>query len=141
MLLFLIRDSFVKKEKRLVPSLCLCHKVLCYFRSNAEEERIAATETHQSLLSQGYNHTNVTIPYVDSYRNIYIFTGIIAAVFIFGMVRALLFFKVAVDASQKLHNSMFARILRCPISFFDINPVGQLLLHFFFFLNLKQNDC
>ena len=84
-------------------------------------------ETHQSLLSQGFNQTNITIPYVDSYSNIYIFTGIIAAVFVFSMVRALLFFKVAVDASQKLHNSMFTRILRAPIGFFDTNPVGQLV--------------
>ncbi|KAK7478989.1 hypothetical protein BaRGS_00029750 [Batillaria attramentaria] len=98
--------------------------------SNAEEERVAAMEEHAQYLSQGYNETNVTIPYVDSHRNIYIFTGIIAGVFIFGMVRALLFFKVAVDASQKLHNTMFTRILRSPIGFFDTNPVGRILNRF-----------
>ena len=37
-----------------------------------------------------------------------------------------MFFKVAVDASQKLHNNMFASILRAHIGFFDTNPVGKL---------------
>ena len=96
-----------------------------FLRSNSEEERLAAVEEHNRILNQGFNETNVTIPVVDAHENIYIFSGIIVAVFIFGLVRALLFFKVAVDASQKLHNRMFAKILRAPISFFDTNPVGK----------------
>ncbi|XP_076435453.1 ATP-binding cassette sub-family C member 4-like isoform X2 [Babylonia areolata] len=98
--------------------------------SNAEETRIAAQNRHDALLSMGINQTNVTIPDVDSHVNISIFTGIIVAVFVFGMVRALLFFKVAVDASQTMHNAMFSRVLRCPIGFFDTNPVGRILNRF-----------
>lgn len=101
--------------------------LLSALRSNAEEERIAAMETHLSLLSQGYNQTNITIPVVDNYRKIYIFTGLIAAVFILAMARALLLFKVLLDASQSLYKDMFTRILRCNIGFFDTNPVGQSL--------------
>lgn len=98
-----------------------------FYRSNDEEIRMAALKQHNYYLSLGYNETNVTVPYIDSHRNIYIFTGIIGGVFIFGMMRALLFFKIAVDASQQLHNNMFTRILRAPISFFDTNPVGECL--------------
>ena len=36
-----------------------------------------------------------------------------------------MFFKVAVDASQALHNTMFGSILRAKIGFFDTNPVGK----------------
>ena len=75
----------------------------------------------------GSNFTgNITIPDVDSYTNIGVFAAIILAVFIFGLLRALLFFKIAVTASQNLHNDMFTRILRSPTSFFDNNPVGKL---------------
>ncbi|KAL8559263.1 hypothetical protein ACOMHN_040387 [Nucella lapillus] len=98
--------------------------------STAEENRHAAIKQHQDLLSQGHNRTNITIPVVDGTRNIYIYTAIIASVFVFGMLRALLFFKVTVDASQSLHHHMFASILRCPVGFFDTNPVGRILNRF-----------
>ncbi|CAL1541619.1 unnamed protein product [Lymnaea stagnalis] len=103
-----------------------------------EEEKYAALEKHRLFLIE-HNITditnssissNITIPYVDSYFNIYVFTGIILAVFLFGLARALLFFKIAVDASQTLHNMMFQRILRSPIQFFDNNPVGRILNRF-----------
>ncbi|KAJ8309983.1 hypothetical protein KUTeg_011848 [Tegillarca granosa] len=102
-----------------------------YFRSNEEEAKHAAIKKDQELRFM-YNitnvsiATNVTIPYVDVHMNVYIFSGIIGAVFLFGLLRALMFFKVAVDASMKLHNRMFQRILRAPIAFFDTNPVGNL---------------
>lgn len=107
--------------------------VYMFCRSNQEETKYAAIEKQRRFMDE-YNITdinnssissNITIPYVDSHFNIYVFTGIILAVFLFGLARALLFFKIAVDASQKLHNMMFTRILRSPISFFDTNPVGK----------------
>ncbi|XP_059156862.1 ATP-binding cassette sub-family C member 4-like isoform X7 [Physella acuta] len=106
--------------------------------SNQEETKYAAIEKQRRFMDE-FNITdinnssissNITIPYVDSHFNIYVFTGIILAVFLFGLARALLFFKIAVDASQKLHNMMFTRILRSPISFFDTNPVGRILNRF-----------
>ena len=73
------------------------------------------------------HNTNLTldIPDVDSYTNLYIFSGIVGSVFLFGLFRALLFFKIAIDASQNLHNRMFTSILRAPVVFFDANPVGK----------------
>lgn len=94
-------------------------------RSNQEEKKFAAIRAHEELLESGHNETNVTVPVVDTITNVSIFSGIIGAVFLFGLLRALLFFKVAINASQILHNRMFARILRTPISFFDTNPVGK----------------
>ncbi|XP_021376611.1 multidrug resistance-associated protein 4-like isoform X5 [Mizuhopecten yessoensis] len=98
--------------------------------SNQEEHRHYMIQQDQALRDLGHNITNITIPYVDTHQNIYIFTGIIVAVFLFGILRALMFFKVAVDASMNLHNGMFNRLLRVPIAFFDTNPVGRILNRF-----------
>ncbi|KAK3096011.1 hypothetical protein FSP39_021917 [Pinctada imbricata] len=98
--------------------------------SNLEEERYAAIELDNQLRSEGFNITNVTIPEVETHKNVYIFSGIIGGVFLFGLLRALMFFKVAVDASMHLHNSMFHKILRTPVRFFDTNPVGRVLNRF-----------
>ncbi|XP_048247853.1 ATP-binding cassette sub-family C member 4-like isoform X3 [Haliotis rufescens] len=97
--------------------------------SNEEELRYAATQVFQEQMTL-FNSSNITVPEVDTNVNIYIFTSIVVSVFLFGLLRALLFFKIAVDASQALHNRMFAKILRAPISFFDNNPVGRILNRF-----------
>ncbi|KAK3605631.1 hypothetical protein CHS0354_027297 [Potamilus streckersoni] len=98
--------------------------------SNQEEAKHAAKERDSHLRQQGYNETNITIPYVDTHLNIGVFSGIIGAVFFFGLLRALIFFKVAVDASKTLHNRMFKKVLRTQIGFFDTNPVGRILNRF-----------
>ncbi|XP_067669590.1 ATP-binding cassette sub-family C member 4-like isoform X2 [Haliotis asinina] len=97
--------------------------------SNEEEIRYAATSRFNEEMTL-FNSSNITVPEVDTNVNIYIFTGIVVSVFLFGLLRALLFFKIAVDASQTLHNRMFSKILRAPISFFDNNPVGRILNRF-----------
>ena len=110
--------------------MCFSNTILtqhdgCICRSNQEEARFAKMEEDRLLRESGLNITNVTIPFVDSHFNVGIFSAIIGAVFLFGLLRALMFFKVAVDASQMLHNKMFASILRAQIGFFDTNPVGK----------------
>ncbi|XP_053404605.1 ATP-binding cassette sub-family C member 4-like [Mercenaria mercenaria] len=83
------------------------------------------------LLSQGFNVTNVTIPSVDTHFNIAIFSGITGGVFMFGLLRAFMFFKAALDASKTLHNSMFDSILRTRIGFFDASQTtGRILNRF-----------
>lgn len=37
----------------------------------------------------------------------------------------MLLFNVLVRASQCLHNRMFSAILKTPVRFFDINPIGE----------------
>ena len=43
---------------------------------------------------------------------------------IMSFARAILFFYVCVRAAKKLHNKMFTAVLRVPMRFFDVNPIG-----------------
>lgn len=54
-------------------------------------------------------------------------SGLTATSVVFGFLRSLLFFNVLVSSAQTLHNSMFDAILRTPVHFFDVNPIGKWL--------------
>ncbi|CAL8390196.1 unnamed protein product, partial [Gadus morhua 'NCC'] len=47
-----------------------------------------------------------------------------------GFVRSLVFFNVLVRSAQSLHNAMFTAMLRSPVRFFDLNPIGRILNRF-----------
>uniref|UniRef100_A0A674EY39 Multidrug resistance-associated protein 4 n=1 Tax=Salmo trutta TaxID=8032 RepID=A0A674EY39_SALTR len=59
-----------------------------------------------------------------------IYAGLTLASVIFGFARSLVMFNVLVKAAQSLHNRMFISILRTPVRFFDINPIGRILNRF-----------
>ncbi|XP_049611466.1 ATP-binding cassette sub-family C member 4 [Syngnathus scovelli] len=59
-----------------------------------------------------------------------IYGGLTAATIIFGFVRTILMFNVLVRCTQALHDKMFSAILRTPVRFFDINPIGRVLNRF-----------
>lgn len=61
-----------------------------------------------------------------------LFAGLTATPVVFGFLRSLLFFHVLVRSAQNLHDSMFSAILRTPVRFFDVNPIGECLPLFFF---------
>ncbi|XP_077987381.1 ATP-binding cassette sub-family C member 4-like [Glandiceps talaboti] len=66
----------------------------------------------------------------ETTNNILIYTAFVVCIFIVALVRAIYIFRVCVTASRKLHNKMFAAIIRTPIYFFDTNPVGRILNRF-----------
>ena len=94
-------------------------------RTNQEEERFDALARRQE---HSHHVTNETEPIVDSTFNLAVYTGSIWWMYIVWLVRGMLFMKVAYDASQKLHDTMFTRILRSPMRLFDTNPVGKYVL-------------
>ncbi|KAG7350940.1 multidrug ABC transporter permease/ATPase [Nitzschia inconspicua] len=51
-------------------------------------------------------------------------------VIIFAVFRAMLSFRLTINASKKLHDTMAQAVLRAPISFFDTNPLGRILNRF-----------
>ena len=93
-------------------------------RSNQEEERFAALDADQQIRDDSYNDTNVTLPSVNLQFNIIVYSGVIGNILFVWLLRGMFFYKVAFDSSQKLHDTMFARILKTRMRFFDTNPVG-----------------
>ena len=61
---------------------------------------------------------------VDNIWFLKIFTGITAAVVLFGQLRALHAFRMFVLSSKVLHTRMLNTIMRCSMVFFDSNPIG-----------------
>ena len=102
---------------------------------------ISYTESTESYLDvEGGNYTfpsNDTWV-MDTSTGIYVYSALIASVFLFGFMRAVQFFVICTAASCKLYDNMFNAVIRAPISFFDKNPVGkfkkcQLLLFILFY--------
>uniref|UniRef100_A0A3B1IZ97 Cystic fibrosis transmembrane conductance regulator n=1 Tax=Astyanax mexicanus TaxID=7994 RepID=A0A3B1IZ97_ASTMX len=74
------------------------------------------------------NHTVTEELSLDFYLGIY--AGLTVATLIFGFMRSLLMFNAMVRSAQTLHNRMFNCILRTPVRFFDVNPIGRILNRF-----------
>ncbi|XP_063691623.1 multidrug resistance-associated protein 1-like [Bolinopsis microptera] len=62
------------------------------------------------------------------YLGIYALLGLLQTVFVLGFVFAILY--ASIMASSKIHRSMFERILKVPMSFFDTTPSGRILNRF-----------
>ncbi|CAL8283040.1 unnamed protein product [Gadus morhua 'NCC'] len=71
------------------------------------------------------NNNSAKVLDIPFYLGIY--GGLAAATLIFGLVRAMLFFYVLVKSTETLHKRMFDTILRAPVHFFDVNPIGRVL--------------
>ncbi|XP_062528577.1 ATP-binding cassette sub-family C member 4 isoform X3 [Bombyx mori] len=67
---------------------------------------------------------------LSRYDCIYIYTGIVAALVAVTLLRSFMFFWIAMRASTRLHNNMFAAITRAPMRFFHVNPSGRILNRF-----------
>lgn len=61
---------------------------------------------------------------------LYIYGGGLALLFIIAFARSMLFYKLAMISSQKLHDTMFTSVLAAPMRFFDTNPSGRILNRF-----------
>ncbi|CAF1468673.1 unnamed protein product, partial [Adineta steineri] len=60
----------------------------------------------------------------------YVNCGIGLIVFVLTFLRVIAMKLICLNSGRILHNRMFRRLLRSPISFFDLNPVGRILNRF-----------
>ncbi|KAK1170047.1 multidrug resistance-associated protein 4-like [Acipenser oxyrinchus oxyrinchus] len=88
-----------------------------------------ASKQEKLNVTQGaHNHNETQQLDLGFYLGVY--AGLTVVTVIFGFLRSLLFFKVLVNSAQTLHNQMFQSIVRTPVRFFDINPIGRILNRF-----------
>ncbi|CAJ1086990.1 multidrug resistance-associated protein 4 [Xyrichtys novacula] len=91
-----------------------------------EQENLTANSTTGDNSTTAHNFTKQ----LDLNFYLGIYGGLTIATIIFGFIRNLLLFHVLVRCTQVLHNRMFDAILRTPVRFFDINPIGRVLNRF-----------
>ncbi|CAF4159510.1 unnamed protein product, partial [Rotaria sordida] len=68
----------------------------------------------------------------NNHRNqrFYIYCVIVFILVLITFFRSMITQFMFLNAGRVLHNKMFRRLIRCPIAFFDINPVGRILNRF-----------
>ncbi|XP_047432401.1 ATP-binding cassette sub-family C member 4-like [Mugil cephalus] len=91
-------------------------------------------ENLNTLIATDFNSSHSVYPpnatSLDTGFYLGVYGGLTVAVIVFGFIRNMLLFKVLVMCAQCLHNRMFDSILRTPVRFFDINPIGRVLNRF-----------
>ncbi|KAL2081656.1 hypothetical protein ACEWY4_023509 [Coilia grayii] len=94
----------------------------------------ASKQEHLNVTQSILNGHNATQPILNGHNatrqldlDLYlgVYAGLTGAAVLFGFLRSLLFLGVLVRAAQALHNRMFSSILRTPVLFFDVNPIGE----------------
>ncbi|KAF2353844.1 ABC transporter type 1 transmembrane domain [Trinorchestia longiramus] len=72
-----------------------------------------------------YNSTDVPPGYLDTKTNIIVYTSLVGSLFVLSMCRTVLFFVMCMRSSRRLHNKMFAAVIRVPIQYFDTHPIDE----------------
>ncbi|XP_023219035.1 multidrug resistance-associated protein 4-like [Centruroides sculpturatus] len=90
------------------------------------EENLENMTSNRSFFNEFKNNNF----YYNEFFDMYVYIGLICAVFLTSIPSGLLLYKFFTIASFKLHNNMFRCIIRTPIAFLDNNPVGKILNRF-----------
>ncbi|XP_046999518.1 ATP-binding cassette sub-family C member 5-like isoform X1 [Schistocerca americana] len=67
-------------------------------------------------------------PFLWFYQLIYGMTFVVMMVF--GMIKGIGIARQLLYGSSRLHDTMFRKVMRCPVSFFDVTPAGRILQRF-----------
>ncbi|XP_015596918.1 multidrug resistance-associated protein 4 isoform X2 [Cephus cinctus] len=118
-LLFVLTQAFASLNDAFIPILI-----------RAEESRYYSSSTSDNT-SASYNSTDIMrTSQLSETAYIYIYTGIVIAIFFVGITRSISFYTLCMRCSQKLHDSMFRSLIRTSMRFFDVNPSGRILNRF-----------
>ncbi|XP_046596329.1 ATP-binding cassette sub-family C member 4 isoform X2 [Neodiprion lecontei] len=115
-------------------------KFVSYWVDKEESRRMISLSSHESLdindTGEGTNTTNLlqlsrdTQILLSTETYMYIYTGILVALFVAAIGRSMLFYKLCMWSSQSLHDRMFGSLIRTSMRFFDTNPSGRILNRF-----------
>ncbi|XP_046619595.1 ATP-binding cassette sub-family C member 4-like isoform X2 [Neodiprion virginianus] len=111
-----------------------------YWVDKEESRRMISLSSHEGLdindTGEGTNTTNLlqlsrdTQILLSTETYMYIYTGILVALFVAAIGRSMLFYKLCMWSSQSLHDRMFGSLIRTSMRFFDTNPSGRILNRF-----------
>ncbi|CAF0985467.1 unnamed protein product [Rotaria sordida] len=73
-------------------------------------------------------------------RRFYIYCILVVILFLLSFLRTMAAKLMCLNAGRILHNKMFQRIIRCPINFFDTNPVDRILNRFTNDINIMDEQ-
>ncbi|KAK0158233.1 hypothetical protein PV328_009265 [Microctonus aethiopoides] len=79
-----------------------------------------------------FNETisNDTNNYYDVDTALWVYGILVITSVVMTTARNVIFYKICMNASKNLHNTMFGSLLRAPMRFFNIHPSGQILNRF-----------
>ncbi|KPJ20866.1 Probable multidrug resistance-associated protein lethal(2)03659 [Papilio machaon] len=100
---------WVTLEEGLPPGL------LNALSENATGSTLQLTDNETNPLLDNAQFPNSTL---DRYDCIYIYTAMVLSLVAVSLLRSFMFFSMAMSASTRLHNNMFAAITRAPMRFF-----------------------
>lgn len=115
--------------------------MLISYRTRQEEKRrrmyIEETNSSDCLSIESFDsvtkssYSNFKPPdYLESETAIYVYGFLILGSIIWSTAKNVVFYKICMNASKNLHDTMFSCLLRAPMRFFDINPSGRILNRF-----------
>lgn len=91
---------------------------------------MAAWTTKEAEVGQNVSTVSMDLIFDNDQYNIALYSVLVVALFILAFVRSTLVFVLCLRCSVKLHDSIFSRILRAPMLFFENNPLGRILNRF-----------
>ncbi|PVD18522.1 hypothetical protein C0Q70_21071 [Pomacea canaliculata] len=113
--------------------------LLAFFLTVASQNAANLFLTH--WLNQGSGNTSITVDnqtfvsqsiadHPEKSMFTLLYGMIIVVMVVLLLVRAYIFMKATLRASSRLHDEVFEKILRCPMSFFDMTPLGRIINRF-----------
>ncbi|XP_077861532.1 ATP-binding cassette sub-family C member 5-like [Saccoglossus kowalevskii] len=97
---------------------------LGYWITHTTNQNTNSTHANETL-STGFITENTDRAYFA-----YVYTFIIAIMITFAIVECILHAKITLKASTTLHNEVFKKVFRSPMTFFDTTPSGRIINRF-----------
>uniref|UniRef100_A0A3Q1GLD7 ATP-binding cassette, sub-family C (CFTR/MRP), member 4 n=1 Tax=Acanthochromis polyacanthus TaxID=80966 RepID=A0A3Q1GLD7_9TELE len=111
-----------------------CYVIQCVWSDvfASSSDRAREEYSNSTAAAAGMKNGNVTQSDRELNLTVYlgIYSGLTAAAVVLSYARSLIIFHGLVRSAQILHNRMFSSVVRTPIHFFDVNPIGRILNRF-----------
>ncbi|CAF4061065.1 unnamed protein product [Rotaria sp. Silwood2] len=124
-------------------TIFLCSSWWLAIWSDDETHRYKTFDNCKSITAEKVNSLHsMTENEWNQYRNrkFYIYCGIIILLLLLSFLCTFTSKLMCLNAARVLHNKMWQRVIRCPILFFDMNPIGRILNRFTKDVALMDND-